>query len=120
MPQQFVRIYPKSIAPILFFVAWSAAGMAQTTPPVKPGTPPAQPASSTKPNPSTAKPPVDPDDLTPPEKNNGATGAESKKWQWTSVDSAFGPLPSSVHVYRTEDSLEGRPSIAYYVSAPLK
>jgi hypothetical protein len=44
----------------------------------------------------------------------------TERWHWTAVDSAYGPLPSSMHVYRTVDSLQGRPSIAYYVSAPLK
>lgn len=39
---------------------------------------------------------------------------------WTRVDSAYGPLPSSLHVYRSADSLDGFPSIAYYVSARLK
>ncbi|HTJ11953.1 MAG TPA: hypothetical protein VL547_08005 [Dinghuibacter sp.] len=36
------------------------------------------------------------------------------------MDSAFGPLPEGVHVYRTEDKMEGRLSVAYYVTAPLK
>jgi len=40
-------------------------------------------------------------------------------WHWTNVDKDFGPLPPSVHVFRTEDSLDGRPSKAYYVSAAL-
>jgi hypothetical protein len=33
---------------------------------------------------------------------------------WTNVDADFGPLPADVHVYRTNDSLQGRPNIAYY------
>ncbi|MBS1974352.1 MAG: phosphodiester glycosidase family protein [Bacteroidetes bacterium] len=36
------------------------------------------------------------------------------------MDSLYMPLPSSVHVYKTTDSLNGRPFIAYYVSAKLK
>jgi len=40
--------------------------------------------------------------------------------QWKNVDSIYKPLPSSVHVYRCTDSLNGRPFIAYYVSAQLK
>jgi hypothetical protein len=66
---------------------------------------------------------TDPDDRTPAEKISTSArhdGAAAGQWHWTAVDEAFGPLPSSVHVYRTEDSLEGRPSIAYYVSVPLK
>lgn len=46
------------------------------------------------------------------------TGHSSLKW--TKTDGAFGHLPASVHVYRTNDSLDGRPGIAYYVSAVLK
>ena len=41
-------------------------------------------------------------------------------WKWAAVDADFGPLPASMHVYRTNDSLKGRPEIAYYVSVPLK
>ena len=40
--------------------------------------------------------------------------------RWRMVDSTYGPLPSSVHVYRSPDSLGGLPFIAYYVSARLK
>jgi uncharacterized protein YigE (DUF2233 family) len=40
--------------------------------------------------------------------------------RWRKVDSLFSPLPSSVHIYKTTDSLNGRPFIAYYVSAKLK
>lgn len=39
---------------------------------------------------------------------------------WKNVDSLFQPLPSSVHVYYTNDSLDGKPNIAYYVIADLK
>jgi exopolysaccharide biosynthesis protein len=40
--------------------------------------------------------------------------------KWTNVDSLFGDLPASVHVYRTTDSLDGKPNIAYYVRAHLQ
>lgn len=40
--------------------------------------------------------------------------------QWTKVDSLFGSLPPSLHVYRTNDPLDGKPNIAYYVIADLK
>src|SRR5882757_6388148 len=82
----------------------------QTVPVIAQGVPP-------------SKQPVDPDDRAPAEKVGASAGendARRTPWHWTSVDTAFGPLPSSVHVFRTEDSLQGRPSIAYYVSAPLK
>jgi len=39
---------------------------------------------------------------------------------WTKVDSLYGPLPAGVHVYRSIDSIGGKPSIAYYVEAGLK
>jgi hypothetical protein len=40
--------------------------------------------------------------------------------RWTRVDSIFGTLPNTVKVFRTNDSLNGRPFIAYYVEALLK
>ena len=40
--------------------------------------------------------------------------------RWLKVDSAYAPLPASLHVYRSQDSLNGFPFIAYYVSARLK
>jgi len=39
---------------------------------------------------------------------------------WQPVDSEYGPLPGSMHVYRSTDSLDGFPSVAYYVSVRLK
>ncbi len=40
--------------------------------------------------------------------------------KWNLVDSAFGPLPRGFHVYKTTDSIDGKPNIAYYAVAPLK
>jgi exopolysaccharide biosynthesis protein len=40
--------------------------------------------------------------------------------RWKNVDSLFQPLPKSVHVYYTNDSLDGKPNVAYYVEAKLK
>ena len=60
----------------------------------------------------------DPDDSIVVEKSKGA--AVAAPWHWQGVDVDFGPLPASVHVYRTADSLDGRPQMAYYVSAPLR
>jgi len=40
--------------------------------------------------------------------------------KWVNVDTAFGPLPSSVQVFKTSDSLDGKPFIAYYVKAKLE
>ncbi len=39
--------------------------------------------------------------------------------KWQNVDSLFQPLPSSVHVYKTTDLLDGKPNIAYYMEADL-
>lgn len=47
-----------------------------------------------------------------------ATGFSQLRWQ--NVDTAFGPLPASMHVFRTLDSLDDHPFIAYYVTALLK
>ncbi|HEV7781241.1 MAG TPA: phosphodiester glycosidase family protein [Chitinophagaceae bacterium] len=44
----------------------------------------------------------------------------SAQLQWQNVDSLFGPLPASVHVYKTTSLLDGKPNIAYYVEADLK
>jgi exopolysaccharide biosynthesis protein len=64
---------------------------------------------------------VDPDDRTATEKLDGSAGqVPAGRWHWSAVDADFGPLPPAMHVFRTEDSLQGRPSVAYYVSVPLK
>lgn len=39
---------------------------------------------------------------------------------WVKVDSAYGPLPSALHVYRCADTLHGFPFLGYYISARLK
>lgn len=44
----------------------------------------------------------------------------SAQVRWTNVDSLYQPLPASVHVYRTNDSLDGKPNIACYVIVDLK
>lgn len=40
--------------------------------------------------------------------------------RWQNVDSQYQPLPASVHVYKTTDSLDGQPNVAFYVIADLK
>lgn len=40
--------------------------------------------------------------------------------KWQNVDSLYGSLPSSVHVFTTTDLIDGKPTIAYYVIADLK
>ena len=44
----------------------------------------------------------------------------SAQLNWVKVDSLFGPLPASMHIYKTTDLLDGKPNIAYYVIADLK
>lgn len=44
----------------------------------------------------------------------------SAQLKWTNVDSLFGPLPKDFHVYYSNDTLDGKPNIAYYVEAKLK
>jgi exopolysaccharide biosynthesis protein len=47
-----------------------------------------------------------------------STAAQLK---WENIDSLYQPLPKSVHVFRTYDSMfDGKPNIAYYVIADLK
>lgn len=40
--------------------------------------------------------------------------------RWQNVDAQFQPLPASVHVFYTNDTIDGKPNIAYYVTADLK
>src|SRR5687767_9849106 len=40
--------------------------------------------------------------------------------KWVNLDSLYGPLPASVHVFRTTGTLDGKPNIAYYLIADLK
>lgn len=40
--------------------------------------------------------------------------------KWVNVNGEYAPLPASVQVFKTTDSLDGKPFIAYYVKAKLK
>jgi len=40
--------------------------------------------------------------------------------KWINVSADYGPLPSTVQVFKTNDSLDGKPFIASYVKAKLK
>lgn len=42
------------------------------------------------------------------------------QWNWKNVDAVYDPLPPGVHIYFTNDSIDGKPNIAYYVVADLK
>src|SRR6478609_795596 len=44
----------------------------------------------------------------------------SAQLSWTNVDSLYLPLPPSIHVYHTSDSLNGRPFNGYYISAAIQ
>ena len=39
---------------------------------------------------------------------------------WTNLDSLYQPLPASVHIYKSSDSIDGKPDVVYYVIADLK
>jgi hypothetical protein len=44
----------------------------------------------------------------------------SAQLKWINIDSMYQPLPNGVHVYFSNDSIEGKPNRAFYVSANLK
>ncbi len=44
----------------------------------------------------------------------------SAQLKWINVDSLYQPLPSTVHIFKTTDTLDGKPNIAFYVIADLK
>ncbi len=44
----------------------------------------------------------------------------SAQLKWINVDSIYQPLPNGVHVYFSNDSIDGKPNRAFYVSAHLK
>lgn len=46
-----------------------------------------------------------------------SVSAQSK---WINLDSLYQPLPSSMHVYKSIDSLEGQPNVMYYAVAGLR
>ena len=48
------------------------------------------------------------------------TSASFAQVKWVNVDADYAPLPASVQVFKTTDSLDGKPFIAYYVKAKLK
>ncbi len=39
---------------------------------------------------------------------------------WVNIDSLYQPLPSSFHVFKSSDSLDGKPNVMYYAIADLK
>ncbi len=40
--------------------------------------------------------------------------------KWINLDSLYQPLPSSMHVYKSTDSLDGKPNVLYYAIADIK
>jgi hypothetical protein len=47
-------------------------------------------------------------------------GCVNAQLKWQNVDSLFQPLPKNFHVYKSTDSLDGKPFIGYYAEAKLK
>jgi exopolysaccharide biosynthesis protein len=39
---------------------------------------------------------------------------------WTNIDSSYQPLPRTFHIYKSIDSLDGRPNVMYYATADIK
>lgn len=46
--------------------------------------------------------------------------AADAQTKWMNLDALYRPLPSSMHVYKSIDSLDGKPNIMYYAVADLK
>ncbi len=44
----------------------------------------------------------------------------SAQLQWINMDSDFGDLPASVHIYKSNTALDGKPNIAWYLEADLR
>ncbi|PJE47752.1 MAG: hypothetical protein CUR34_04210 [Sediminibacterium sp.] len=42
------------------------------------------------------------------------------QFNWKNIDSLYGPLPNKVHLFYSNDSLDGKPNKAYFLIAPLK
>ncbi len=40
--------------------------------------------------------------------------------KWVNIDSLYKPLPFSFHIYKSADSLDGKPNVIYYTIADLK
>lgn len=40
--------------------------------------------------------------------------------EWINIDSLYQPLPASLHVYQSADSLDGKPNVMYYAIADIK
>ena len=40
--------------------------------------------------------------------------------KWINLDSLYQPLPASIHIYRSTDSMHGKPNVMYYAIADLK
>ena len=38
---------------------------------------------------------------------------------WNNIDALYQPLPTSVHVYKSTDSVDGRPNVMYYTIADV-
>jgi len=48
------------------------------------------------------------------------TNSAHAQVKWINVSTGYAPLPATVQVFKTTDSLDGKPFVAYYVKAKLK
>src|SRR5665647_129504 len=40
--------------------------------------------------------------------------------KWINLDSLYQPLPASMHIFKSNDTLDGKPNVMYYAIADLK
>ncbi len=40
--------------------------------------------------------------------------------KWTNNDSSYQPLPPTFHIFKSDDSLDGRPNVMYYATADIQ
>ncbi len=46
--------------------------------------------------------------------------ASDAQIRWVNIDSLYQPLPASIRIYKSQDSLDGKPNVMYYAIADLK
>ena len=46
--------------------------------------------------------------------------ASDAQIRWVNIDSLYQPLPAAIHIYKSADSLDGKPNVMYYTIADLK
>lgn len=48
------------------------------------------------------------------------TSVSNAQYTWIKMDSLYQPLPASIHVFKSVDSVDGKPNVMYYAIADLK